>query len=693
MSLLVFLLVATILPVSVVALSPADTSTINSTEKIESTPLARNNSTIQQENPDAIQSNGDLSSLQKWLASRLSSRLTGSTIKLEKGQYEKAHSVLGNRYDDLLSKYVDVSENTDGTHDDKLAKTLKNTQQSQRTYVSKAQRYRKLHDRYQRAKQHGNDKRARRIAHELDRLAKGINRSSGNVTTDYNQLSDSTNVSTVSEKRRIQNITRNISQQQASVREKEFDHTNLTVSLDSHEASFLDPIQLTGRLTDENGTGIENQSIRLQLGGNRSKRVSNRTDESGNFTLTARPSVLTLGSHALRIEYAPQNSSIYLGSNTTVSVNISQDSGTISISDRTKWTRYNHTTSVSGHVRAEGIVARDVPVAVYIGDERLGTTRTAPNGSFSVAPPLPANVSAGKHQLHIAFPFSNRALTAKNATAPITVAATPTELTLTETTGGTQNASLSGRLRTRDGTSLPNQPIFFFANGTKVASAQTDKNGTYRVSFDNPSRAVSEDGKMTLVARFNGHKKSVKSARASTVITVDVHDTGLLSQKLRKWLLGIGAITLTMLGGFFLWRSNTRGGNDTDEYTQASTDGVVTTVSDESVDALSSPTAPIFLDRARSALDAGEFETAIKMGYAATRDRFGGVVPETASTHWEFYNACREAKLTDETLATIGDVTELYEKAAFAAEQVSGGTATTAIGAVSSLVDDEQEPD
>ena len=72
------------------------------------------------------------------------------------------------------------------------------------------------------------------------------------------------------------------------------------------------------------------------------------------------------------------------------------------------------------------------------------------------------------------------------------------------------------------------------------------------VSFAIPSRAVSEDGNITLVARFNGHEKSVKSARASTKLTIETDKAGLLNQKIRTWLIRVGVATLFGLAGFFL---------------------------------------------------------------------------------------------------------------------------------------------
>ena len=691
--LLSLLLIAAILPVSVVALSPTDAPNASATSaQIGATPLAQNNSTIHQENPDNVQSDDDLSGLQGWLAGHLSSRLDGSTVKIEQGQYKKAHSVLGERYDDLLGKYVEVSGQTDEKKDDKIANNLQNTQKNQQEYVSKVQRYHTLHDRYQQAKQNGNDAKARRIAHKLNRLSKEIGQSSGNLTSSYDRLSNNTNVSTAKETGRIQNVTRNISQQQAVVREKEFVHTNLTVSLKAHDVSFVDPIELTGQLTDENGTGIANQSIRLQLGGNRSRRTAYQTNEDGEFTLTGRPAVATPGRHSFRVEYQPPNDSAYLGSNRTVQVDVSQVPSNITITEHTKRAGYNDTVSVSGHVRAEQLVAGDVPVAISIGDKRLGTTRTAPNGSFSFNSTLPTNVSAKKHDLRVSFPFRDRALTAKNATAPITVRPTATNLTITGENGKTRNVDLYGRLRTATGTSLPNQRVTIFANGTQVATTRTDENGTYRVSAVVPSSAVSADGNTSFVARFDGHGMNVKSARASKTLTVVPDDAGLLDSETRGWLVGLGVAGLITLSGFLLWRSNFGGGSDTDD--DDPTDATVSTTSpsDDSTDPSSSLSAMAFLDSARSARDAGEFQTAVERGYAATRNRFGNVVPTTASTHWEFYHACREAGLSDETLSAIGDITERYEESAFAERQISRETATAVIDTISSLIEQDTTP-
>ncbi|MFH5801200.1 carboxypeptidase-like regulatory domain-containing protein [Haladaptatus sp. CMAA 1911] len=693
LGLLALLLVATVLPAQVAAISAADSTQLTSTpDQVETVPLARNNSSVHHEDPDNVRSEEDLSGLESYLAGQLSSRLGGSSVQIEQGQYQKARSVLGDDYNDLLSKYVEVSGQTEGTKDDQTAETLKNTQENQKKYVSRVQRYRTLHDRYQRAKQNGNDNKARNLARKLNRLARQINQKSDNLTSNYDQLSNRTNVSTDQEKQRIQNVTQNISTQQTEVRETEFVKTDLSVSLESDQVSFLEPITITGQLTDENGTAIENKSIYLLMGGNRTKRTDYRTDEDGEFTLTGRPAVTALGSQSFRVEYRPRNDTIYLGSNETVQATVSQVEGNISISSHTQRLRYNDTMSVSGRVQAEDIVAVDVPVAIYAGNVRLGTTRTAQNGTFSFTRSLPANVPSDVSKIRVVFPFRNRSLTAANTTAPVTIDPSQTTLTLSGSEGKPRNVDFSGQLKTKSGESIAGQQVQIFTNGTQVASTRTNKNGSYRVSTVLPAALLSSTGNTTFVARFNGRGKNVESARASTTLLSSVAENDSLLPIPRRWLgLGIAGVgVFVALGGYFFVRSNDDESEEMAESNE-STPEPDSAPTPEEPESDSSPSAMAFLDRARSARDEGEFERAVEMGYAATRDRFANLVPTTSLTHWEFYNACQEADVGDETLSTIGEVTERYERAAFATNRVSRETATAVIEAVSSLVDDDSD--
>nr|WP_256487753.1 MULTISPECIES: carboxypeptidase-like regulatory domain-containing protein [unclassified Haladaptatus] len=693
------------MPTQGVAPSTTDAASITSHPEQRGTPTRTgNNSTVHQENPDDVKSDQDSSALEKWLVGQLSSQLGRSVVHLKQGEYQRARSVLGDQYDDTLDKYVDVAGETDGHRDDKTAKTLNSTQKSQDKYVSRVQRYRKLHDRYEQAKRNGNDRKARHLARRLDRIQKNISQSSDDLTSNYGRLSNDSNIDTTDEIRTVRNVTRNISKEQAAVRKEEFIATNLTATVESPSVSFHDPLRISGRLTDANGTGIGNRSIRLHMGDNRTIRV--QTDDNGTFTVVGRPTVLPLGTQPFRIDYQPSGSSIYLGSNTTVRANVSQVPSAVTISKHTRRTRYNETVTVSGKVRSKSVPAVNVPVAIFIGGTQIGTTNTTTGGTFSFHRRVPATVPPGSQTVRVTIPLQHKALAASSKRKPITIESTATNLTLSGTPMGNQNGTgskgekrrvkLTGKLRAADGTPIENQPVAILVGGTTVKTVQTNANGTYRTMLRLPSKALTNHNGTKVVATFDGKGSNLRSARATTalVLAPGGHSD---DHTVIRWLIGI---VLVGIGSLLLWQSGIvdevrrRTGGDGDTATTdgigpaAETDSPAETTSTADSSESTAMTGTL-LDRARAAFESDEYDRAVELAYSATRYRLGSAISTPTSTHWEFYNACREADLSDETVSTIADVTERYEYAVFTTRRVSREMATSVLDSVTSLVGED----
>ncbi|WP_458190715.1 hypothetical protein [Haladaptatus sp. NG-WS-4] len=650
-----------------------------------------NNSSVQHENPEDVQTDGDLSELERWLAGRLSSQLKGSSVQLSQGEYQKARSIVGDDYDSLLGKYVDVAGKTEGMQDDKAAKSFKQTQQNQQQFVSRVQQYRELYNRYQRAKRNGNDDKARQIARRLERLERDIDQSRGNLTSDYNTLSNETNANFEQESQTVHTISQNISTQQSTVRESEFVQTELTATVQSADVSFLAPLSVTGRLTAENGSELANKSIQIELGGNRTKQV--QTDSDGEFTLHARPTTTALGNQSFRVQYLPANDSVYLGSNRTVYANVTQVSSTVSIVEHTTTTRFNETVAVSGNVNAGGVRASNVPVAIFVGQKRIGTARTTEAGTFSFHQQLPANVPAGAQSVRTTVALQSKALATSSTSAPLTIEPTATNLTVSGTPGSKRSVELSGQLHTADGTPIANQRVAILVSGTQFTTVRTNANGSYRVSLVLPSKLIADDGETTFVTKYNGTGSNLESARTS--IALAVGSESLFDRMTRGWIVSFGIAALITLSGYLLWRTDILanigiwGGDDDVTTTRASE---MTGVEPGGNDDSSSPSSVVthaLLDHARSAFEAGEYETAVESAYSAARHRFASTVSKPASTHWEFYNACREANLSDEMLSTLGDVTERYEQAAFSTKRLTQETTTRVIEEVAGLLTDE----
>ncbi|WP_458210535.1 hypothetical protein [Haladaptatus sp. NG-SE-30] len=697
-ALIALLVLALVSPVQAVALSPTTGSENVATQgdHLAQTATPSNNSSVQHENPDDVQTDGDLSELERWLAGRLSSQLGGSTIQLSQGEYQKARSIVGDDYNDMLGKYVDVAGETEGTQDDKTAKTFKQTQQNQQQFVSRVQQYRTLHDRYQQAKRNGNDDKARQIARRLEQLERDINQSSGNLTANYNTISNGTDADFERETQTVQNITQNISTQQATVRESEFVQTTLTATARSEDVSFLDPFVVTGRLTTENGTELANKSVQITVEGQQTQRV--QTDSDGEFSIYARPTTVSLGNQSFRIEYLPENDSVYLGSNKTVHANVTQVPSTVSIGKHTTTSRFNETVSVSGSVQAGGVRASNVPIAIFVGQTRIGTTHTTEDGTFSFRRRLPPNAPVGAQAVRVTVPLQNKALASSSTTAPLTIESTATNLTLTGTPGNKRSVELSGQLHTADGTPIANQRVAILVSGTQLTSVRTNENGSYRVTLVLPSNLVADEGDTTFVTKFDGPGSNLESARTSTALAVGSDEP--LDQETRGWIVSFGIAALITLSGYLLWRSDVLASIGLGR--SADNDGVTATDSgmagatpgaQPSDSSSSSAVTQAFLDHARSAFEAGDYEKAVESAYSAARHRFTSTVSKPTSTHWEFYNACREANLSDEMLSTLGDVTERYEQAAFSTKQVTREATTTVIDDVAGLLPDDRSTD
>jgi hypothetical protein len=89
------------------------------------------------------------------------------------------------------------------------------------------------------------------------------------------------------------------------------------------------------------------------------------------------------------------------------------------------------------------------------------------------------------------------------------------------------------------------------------------------------------------------------------------------------------------------------------------------------------------IDRAQSALDAGDPDAAVQLAYAAFRAHATGGVANAPQTHWELYE---QWQTTDHDESNqVYQLTTAYEQATFAPDSVSVETAQTVIGMLPSI--------
>ncbi|RBI60699.1 hypothetical protein DMJ13_17190 [halophilic archaeon] len=598
--------------------------------------------------------------------------------------------MLGDDYNSKLTRYVDVAGETDTKKDDKTAKQFKQAEENQRQYASSVQQFRQTYNKYQTAKENGNDERARELARQLGRLQSQINHTGNNLTKNYKNISNTTQADLQKEVGTVHNITQNVTQQQIEIQEQEFTETELTTDVDTNEIAYRDPLEVSGQLTSDNGTELADRTVLLKLHSGRV--ITTKTAEDGTFSFVARPRTLPLGSNTVTVQYAPRNSSVYLGSNSTINVSVYQTESTIELQNTTKTAAYNETVNVSGRVTAVDRGVTNVPVAVFVDGVQITTVNTTENGSFAASAALPAKIDPGSKDIRVTLPLSEQALASTNATAPLTVQPTATTLNITNVNRAGQQLMIRGALATAPGEPVPNKIIALRLNGQQLTTVMTDAHGQFSANITIPEATINSDTSTAkLLALYSGRGTNLNKSQARSQVQLPVSNNesdGLFSQTayLLVSLLGLGLLGIVALMRTGLLTRDSDTDSTPSETTASPSPG--NTEQDPKPEPEPDQFAETLLDRASSALADGNREQAVELAYAAVRDSLTETVDvDPKATHWEFYTACQEADIADENLERLADLTEAYEHAAFAATDTSSRVAETAIEHATSLVE------
>lgn len=639
---------------------------------------ATTNNTTHHENPDTVSGNGNDAQVRGWLSARMARMLENSSIQLSEGQYQQAHEMLGHEYTGYLGKYVDVNGPTAETR--QTSENFNETRSLQQEYAQTAQQYNETYTKYRQARQNGNDSKARQLAHKLTKLSTRLNATSQNLTQHYTHLENGTGISFANATQNVKAPTANITAQTAAVVNATFRHTTLTVSTSASTASFGQPATLTGRLTTENDTAISGP-VTLRVGHHTLRAT---LDSGGRFTIPYRPLLERTGSKTITVAYQPGATTPYLASKGQVSLEVTQTPSTITVDSSPTTVRFQDTFLVQGRLRANNTSVPGVPVRITVGGLLLGETQTTANGTYHLRVQTPAALSAGTESVTAAVAVQNRSLGPSNATTALTVASTPTSLTIhPDWTNGALR--ITGKLETTGGTPIQGQTVDLSANGTTLASIQTNADGSYHATIQ--ASSLPDAGSLRLVSAFDGHASNLQSTRATTTATPPApshkeSQSNSIPREVRDNLflfVGIAALVLLGIAGAFYWyrRSTTTPTTSTErEDSQNSTAVSERGEAWRAADAISD---------ARSALDAGETTDAVIDAYTTVRARLPGT--SASLTHWEFERkAATTAGLTDAQRDHLRILTEQYETAAFSPTPPTPDHAEDAIDAAATLL-------
>ncbi|QLH76858.1 DUF4129 domain-containing protein [Halosimplex rubrum] len=658
-----------------------------------------------QVDPAEVGSEGSLSAVEQQLAQRLAERARSGAVNLSSGDIEQARErVNGTEYQSLLQQYSSVANQTGNTEQTIAYRRML---EAQATFIDSLDRYNRVHDRYEAFRdaeytaveladartrpdlseyEAGSDKpspvdetQIYRSAHRLSRLAGAVNESGTRLNRRYQRLSNLSNRNFTTTRASINESVGNVTTRQETVRDQTFVSTDLTVAEHSRTASFSDPLSIRGSVT-ANGSGVENGTLNVTAG---NQTLEATTGPNGSFAVSYRPALVSANTSSVTVAYVPENDSAHAPVSERLNVKFTRETPHAEVTAEPESLSYDDRLMVSGWVSVEGTGVPDAPYVILVGGQVFARNETDETGRFDASEPLSSSVADGERTVRVLVPLEDRTLASTSANTTVDIVELGTNLSAAATDVDGQTVRVSGRFSRLNGGGIPNQTADIAVNGTSVATTETTANGSFATAVAVPSAQL--DGGLLGGSRTIGVEASYQDtgsnlapSRATDSLTVRTSGQPVL-------LGGLAALVIALGGGALLARrrpweagGGEAGGDGLDE-PMVSTGQVGR--SDEDTTSL--------LAAAREQLGSDP-ETAIRVGYAALRDRIErrNAVPGDGRTHWEFYRDCEAADVDEETLETLRAVTERYEQVAYAAEGVGTDAARSTIETVDSFVDE-----
>ncbi len=668
----------------------------------------------QHEHPDDVGDDGNLTAVQQWLGGRMTEINLDCAENLSLTE-SVACERLDGEYPEYLSEYGSVERERTGSNE--TTETLAETGETQRELVNETNEFRETYQEYQAAQEAGDNQRARRLARELQNRSDRIEELSLSLTDLFRQLEAQTGRDMGSAINSTSELAAEVETTTRQVEGDVFTPTDLTADVASETASFRSPATVSGTLVDENGTALADRTIVLVVDG----RVvaTTRTDTDGTYTAPYRPVTTETGPTTITAAYRPAAQAEYLDSNATANVSVEAVEPSVSITTDVEEVAFRDGVPATATVSLEGVPAASVPVALFLGDERIARNRTADNGSVSLNGTVPANVPDGERQLTVRVSREGTALSPVSESQSVTVLETETRITIEGLLDG-EELVLTGRLTTADGQPVSAQQVGVNVDGQIRRTTTTDELGSYERRVP---RSTGDAGEWSVAADYANSDSNL--APVTTTRTLQAEDLETTAgttvdasrgpvERARAFLtdnaLRIGGVVgfLAIAAAALIARRRLL--EETDEETTASDDGEddmdeptpgddqppVGTGGDTASDAddIAVPDAD-FLAVARQRLGDGAPSEAVRIGYGAVRSellRRTGDTERDTRTHWEFYRDVR-SELPEHGAAALETLTEAYERAAFAPSGVDETTAESAVEAAAECLDSSAATD
>ncbi|MDL0119419.1 DUF4129 domain-containing protein [Halobacterium salinarum] len=595
-------------------------------------------------------------------------------VQLSQGEYERANQLVGDEYDDLLSKYVDVAGET-AEADTEVAKSLNETATQQRSYTELLAEYQSLYKEYQTAIDAGDEPRARELARQLQQLAAQIDGVTANLTASYNSLSEMTGADLEDATTSVGETTDQVSTEVEDVVEAEF--TTTSVSATATAGGFNDPLRVTGQLNTPDSR-VPSSPVTIRVGG---QRFQTDLNASGGFTINYRPVTVTSGPQQLPIEFVPANESALLGSRTTTAATVEPIKPSLSVASTPTTVGYGDRIPVRGRVVSDGVGVPDTPVAVQVGGSTLVAIRTNATGGYTTSATLPANIPVNVSTMTVVAGENGTAITPASERRTVQVNETATTVSV-DVEESAKSVLLSGQLRTEERKPIAARSVAVSVNGVAVETVRTDASGHYSARVQASELG---NGSASVNIAFDGSGLNLESASVSVIVDGSTGGSpGFISgSRLPPWWLLL-AFAGSIVGLGYASRQYLQDGHtesvDDDDNARAPS-GKHEPKPDQSQIVVQDQ-----LSTAQAKLTEGDSETAIRLAYPALRASISQQESD-AQTNWEFYRSVVD-EVNSETASTIRAVTETYEEAVYAGSSPGVDDARSVVEAVREIAED-----
>jgi hypothetical protein len=646
---------------------------------------------IDHENPDEIDTDGDLEQLRSWFGTRVGEMHVDCAEGIEVGDFDACEDLDSDEYDSLIDRYVTVEGDLEG--DAQQAERFNETSDKQREYAELRAEFEETYEAYQAARAAGNEEEALALARELQRLAERIEALGGELEVTFRELDDSSGADLTRASEAINRSTADTRTVTLAVESETFTETRVTASA-NRTASFDAPAQVTGRVVDTNGSAITGGRVVVSDG---SQTIATTTDETGRYAVSYRPVATDRGATTLEVSYRPATADPYLGSATTAETTVRETNGSLVVDTVPATLRFADQQTVVGRVMVRGTGVEGVPVGISVDGVSVTTTQTDASGRFETDWQLPVTVPPGETTLTVRASRDGAAIRPIAFTPTVSVEETPTEL---QATASVEAGALlvSGRLTAAADRAVGSRPLSIRAGETSQ-TITTDSDGRFTVRLQSDTDGFPE----TVQLRYEEPESNLEAATAEPTVDRNLGAAASGATQLRTL---VGSIidspiawgTVFVLFVFVVLGARrqswfdiqdrieeTAAGADDDDPasdSKAPPGGSESETATEVSGSDRHPSMRTLLETARKQVETDP-EAAIRTSYAAVRGAFPA---GTGQTHREFYRD-RAQQLDTETARALEELTDQFEYAAFAETAVDPKQAGAALEAATQCLD------